>query len=141
MRQMHDDALPSVGPHGTFLACPPVSLVVSRGVIGGGVLASTNATIGGVLQWFALGHKHHLMDVALADSYGWGMWWPFKAISRNKKSKPQPEPSSRKGKEKAVEEVEEVEEEQEQKNELWCICNQVFGLGCGHGWKCVVVIH
>ena len=88
----------------------PGSLVVSRGLIGGVALASTDATIGGVLHWFALGHKHHLMDVAMAKSYGWVMWWPFKAISRKKKSKPKPKPKSRKGKEKAVEEVEEVEE-------------------------------
>ena len=71
----------------------------------------------------------HLMDVALAETYDWVMWWPFKAISRKKKAKPKPKPKSRKGKEKAVEEVEEVEEEQEEKNELWCICNQVFLVG------------
>ena len=81
------------------------------------------------------------MDVALADSYGWVMWWPLKASSRKKKSKPNPKPKSRTGKEKAVEEVEEVEEEQEEKNKLWCLCSQVFLVGCGHGWKCVVVIH
>ena len=84
----------------------------------GVALPSTDATIGGVLHSFALGHKHHLMDVAVVEGYGWVMWWLFKAISRQKKSKPKPNPTSRKGKEKAVEEVEEVE-----------------------GWKCVVVIH
>ena len=71
LRQMHANPLPSVGSDGTFLACPPGSLVVSRGLIGGVALASTDTTIGGVLHWFALGHKHHLMDVALAESYGW----------------------------------------------------------------------
>ena len=70
LRQMHANSLPCVGSDGTFLACPPVSLVVSRGLIGDVALASTDATIGGVLHWFALGHKHHLMDVALAESYG-----------------------------------------------------------------------
>ena len=77
----------------------------------------------------------------MAESYGWVMWWPFKAISRKKKAKPKPKPKLRKGKEKAIEEVEEVEEEHEEKNELWCICNQVFLVGGGHGWNCVVVIH
>ena len=66
LRQMHANPLPSVGSDGTFLACPPGSLVVSRDLIGGVALASTDTTIGGVLHWFALGHKHHLMDVALA---------------------------------------------------------------------------
>ena len=66
-----------------------------------------------MLHWFALGHKHHILDVALAESYGWVMWWPFKAISRKKKAEPKPKPKSRKGKEKGVEEVEEVEEEGE----------------------------
>ena len=126
---MHANPLPFLGPDGTFLVCPPGSLVVSWGLIGGVALASTDSTIGGVLHWFALGHKHHLMDVALAGSYGWVMWWPFKAISRMKKAKPKPKPKSRKAKEKAVEEVEEVEEEQEEKNELWCICNELFLLG------------
>ena len=138
---MHANPLPAVGPDGTFLACRPGSLVVSWGLIGGVALASTDARIGGVLHWCALRHKHHLMDVALAESCGWVMWRPFKAISRKRKLKPNPKPKSRKGKEKAVEEVEEVEEEQQEKNELWCICNQVFLVGCGHGWKCVVVIH
>ena len=138
---MHANPLPYVGCDGTFLACPPGSLVVSRGLIGGVALASTDATIGGVLHWFALGHKNHLMDVALAESYGWVIWWPFKAISRKTKSKPKPKPKSRKGKEKAGEEVEDVEEEQEENNEVWCICNLVVVVGCGHGWKCVVVIH
>ena len=41
--------------------------MVSRGLIGGVPLASTDSTIGGVLHWFALAHKHHLMDVALAE--------------------------------------------------------------------------
>ena len=86
LRQMHANPLPSVGSDGTFLACPPGSLVVSRGLIGGVALASIDATIGGVLHWFALGHKHHLMDVALAESYGWVKWWPFKTVSRKKKS-------------------------------------------------------
>ena len=54
---MHANPLPSVGSDGTFLACPPGSLVVSRGLIGGVALASTDTTIGGVLHWFALGHK------------------------------------------------------------------------------------
>ena len=71
LRQMHANPLPSVGSDGTFLACPPGSLVVLRGLIGGVALASTDTTIGGVLHWFALGHKHHLMDVALAESYAW----------------------------------------------------------------------
>ena len=143
LRQMHANPLPCVGSDGTFLACPPGSLVILRGLIGGVALAFTDATIGGLLHWFALGHKHHLMDVALPDSYGWVKWWPFKAIPRKKKSKPKPKPKSRKGKskEKAGEEVEDVEEEEEEKNEQWCICNQVFVVGCGHGWKCVVVIH
>ena len=95
---------------------------------------------GGVLHWFALGHKHHLMDVALAESYGWVKWWPFKTVSRKKKSKPKPKAKSRKGKEKAGKEDEDVEEEEEEKQELWCICNQVF-VGSGHGLNCVVVIH
>ena len=98
---MHANPLPFMGSDGTFVACPPGSLVVSRGLIGGVALASTDATIGGVLHWFALGHKHHLMDVALAESYGWVKWWPFKTVSRKKKSKPKT-----KGKEKAGEEVE-----------------------------------
>ena len=140
LQQMHANPLPSVGSDGTFLACPPGSLVVSRGLIGGVALASTDATIGGVLHWFALGHKHHLMDVALAESYGWVKWWPFKTVSRKKKSKPKSKAKSRKGKEKAGEEVEDVEEEEEDKQELWCICNRVF-VGSGHGVKCVVVIH
>ena len=138
LRQMHANPLPSVGSDGTFLACPPGSLVVSRGWIGGVALASTDATIGGVLHWFALGHKHHLMDVALAESYGWVKWWPFKAVSKKKKSKPKPKAKSRKGKEKAGEEVEDLEEEEEEKQELWCICNQVF-VGSGHGVNCVVI--
>ena len=137
---MHANPLPSVGSDGTFLACPPSSLVVSRGLIGGVALASTDTTIGRVLHWFALGHKHHLMDVALAESYGWVKWWPFKTVSRKKKSKPKPKAKSRKGKEKAGEEDEDVEEEEEEKGELWCICNQVF-VGSGHGLNCVVVIH
>ena len=58
---MHANPFPSVGSDGTFLACTPGSLVLSRGLIGGVALASTDATIGGVLHWFALGHKHHLM--------------------------------------------------------------------------------
>ena len=99
-------------------ALTPGSLVASRGLIGGVALASTHSTIGGVLQWLALGHKHHLMDVALAVSYGWVMWWPFKAISRKKKAKPKPKPKSTKGKEKDVEQAEEVEEGQYEKNEL-----------------------
>ena len=37
----------------------------------------------------SLGHGHHVMDVALAESYGWVKWWTFKAISREKKSKPE----------------------------------------------------
>ena len=134
LRQMHANPLPSVGSDGTFLACPPGSLVVSRGLIGGVALASTDTTIGGVLHWFALGHKHHLMDVALAESYGWVKWWPFKTVSRKKKSKPKPKAKSRKGKEKAGEEDEDVEEEEEEKQELWCICNQVF-VGSGHGFN------
>ena len=69
------------------------------------------------------------------------MCWPFKTVSKKKKSKPKPKPKSRKGTDKAVEEVEDVEEEQEERNELWCICNEVFLVGCGHGWKSVVVIH
>ena len=138
---MHANPLPSVGSDGTFLACPPGPLVVSRGLIGGVALASTDAKIGGVLHWFALGHKHHLMDVAPAESYGWVKWWPFKTISRKKKSKPQPKPKSRKGGKKAREEVEDVEEEEQEKNEVWCICNQVFVVRFGHGWKCVVVVH
>ena len=81
---MHANPLHPVGRDGTFFACPPGSLVVWRGLIGGVALASTDATICVVLHWFALGHKHHPMDVALADSYGWGMWWPFKVISRKK---------------------------------------------------------
>ena len=68
VRQMHANPLPFVGSDWSFLACPPCSLVASRGVIGGVALASTDATIGGVLHWFAPGHKHHLMDVALAES-------------------------------------------------------------------------
>ena len=56
LRQLHANPLPSVGSDGTFLACPPGSLVVSRGLIGGVALASTDTTIGGVLHWFALGH-------------------------------------------------------------------------------------
>ena len=136
---MHANPLPSVGSDGTFLACPPGSLVVSRGLIGGVALASTDTTIAGVLHWFALGHKHHLMDVALAESYGWVKWWPFKTVSRKKKSKPKPKAKSRKGKEKAGEKDEDVEEEEEEKQELWCICNQVF-VGSGHGLNCVVVI-
>ena len=103
---MHANPLPSVGSDGTFLACPPGSLVVSRGLIGGVALASTDTTIGGVLHWFALAHKHHLMDVALAESYGWVKWWPFKTVSRKKKSKPKPKAKSMKGKEKAGEEDE-----------------------------------
>ena len=143
LRQMHANPLPSVGSDRTFLACPPGSLVVSLCLIAGVALASTDATLRGVLQcqWFALGHKHHLMDVARVESYGRVMCWPCKAISRKKKSKRKPRPKSRKGKEKAGEEVEDVEEEQEEKNELWCICHQVFVVGRGHGWKCVVVIH
>ena len=140
LRQMHANPLPAVGSDGTFLACPPGSLVVSRGLNGGVALASTDTTIGGVLHWFALGHKHHLMDVALAESYGWVKWWPFKTVSRKKKSKPKPKAKSRKGKEKAGEEDEDVEEEEEEKQELWCICNQVF-VGSGHGLNYVVVIH
>ena len=140
LRQMHANPLPSVGSDGTFLACPPGSLVVSRGLIGGVALASTDTTMGGVLHWFALGHKHHLMDVALAESYGWVKWWPFKTVSRKKKSKPKPKAKSRKRKEKAGEEDEDVEEQEEEKQELWCICNQVF-VGSGHGLNCVVVIH
>ena len=65
---------------------------------------------------------------------------PFKAVSRKKKSKPKPKAKSRKGKEKAGEEVEDVEEEEEERQELWCICNQVF-VGSGHGVNCVVAIH
>ena len=61
LRQMHANPLPLVGPDGIFLACPPASLVVSGGLIGGVALASTDAAIGGVLHWFALGHKHHLI--------------------------------------------------------------------------------
>ena len=49
---MHANPLPSVGSDGTFLACPPGSLVVSRGLIGGVALASTDTTIAGVLHWF-----------------------------------------------------------------------------------------
>ena len=72
-------------------------------------------------------------------------WWPFKATKKKAKAKPKPKPKarSRKGKEKAQEEVEEpdVEDVEEEKNELWCICNQVFVVGSWHGWECVVVIH
>ena len=102
LRQMHATPLPSVGPEGTFLACLPGFLVFSRGLNGGVALAFTDSTIGGVSHWFALGYKHHLMDVALADSYGWVMWW------LKKEAKPKPKAKSRKGKEKAAEEVEEV---------------------------------
>ena len=123
---MHANPLPSVGSDETLLACPPDSLVVAQGLVGGVALTSTDSTIGGVMHWFALGHKHHLMDDAVAESYGWVKWWPFKAISRKKKAKPKPKPKSRNGKETAVEEVEEVGEKQEEKNALWCICNQVF---------------
>ena len=35
LRQMHANPLPSVGSHGTFLACPPGSLVLAQGLIGG----------------------------------------------------------------------------------------------------------
>ena len=137
---MHANPLPSVGSDGTFLACPPGSLVVSRGLIGGVALESTDTTIDGVSHWFALGHKHHLMDVALAESYGWVKWWPFKTVSRKKKSKQKPKTKSRKGKQKAGEEDEDVEEEEEEKQELWCICNRVY-VGSRHGLNCVVVIH
>ena len=122
------------------LLVPPVHWWFRRGLIGGVALASTDTTIGGVLHWFALGHTHHLMDVALAKSYGWVKWWPFKTVSRKKKSNPKPKAKSRKGKEKAREEDEDVEEEKEEKQELWCICYQVF-VGSGHGLNCVVVIH
>ena len=111
------------------------SFVVSWCLIGGVALASTDTTISGVLHWFALGHKHHLMDVALAESYGWVKWWPFKTVSRKKKSRPKPKAKARKGKEKAGEEDEDVEEEEEERQELWCICNQVF-VGSGHGQLC-----
>ena len=137
---MHANPLPSIGSDGTFLACPPGSLVVSRGLIGGVALASTDATICGILHWSVLGHKHHLRDVALAESSGWVKWWPLKTVSKKKKSKPKPKAKSRKSKEKAGEEVEDVEEEEEEKNELWCIYNQVF-VGSEHGVNCVVVIN
>ena len=106
---MHANPLPSMGGDGTFLACLPGPLVVSRVLIGGVALASINSTIGGILHPFALGHQHHLMEVALAASYGWKMWWPFKAISRTKKAKPKPKPKSE-NKEKAVREFEKVKE-------------------------------
>ena len=82
------------------------------------------------------------MDVALAETYGWVKCWPFKAIARKKKAKAKAKPKSRKA--KAVEEVEEVEEEEEEENDLWCICNQVFIVGCfiglgGHWWNPVVL--
>ena len=67
-------------------------------------------------------------------------WWPFKTVSRKKNSKPKPKAKSRKGKEKEGEEVEDVDEEEGEKQELWCICNQVF-VGSRYGLNCVVVIH
>ena len=93
---MHANPLPSTGRDGTLLACPPGSLVVSRGLIGGVALASTDSTTGGVLHWFALGHKQHLIDVALPESYGWVMWWPFRTISR-KRGRPSQSPSQSQG--------------------------------------------
>ena len=88
LRQLHANPLPHVGTDGTFLACPPSSLVVARALIGRVALASNDSTIGGFLHWFALGHKHHFLDVALAESYGWVNWWAFKPTSRKKKAKP-----------------------------------------------------
>ena len=54
LRQMHANPLPYVGSYGTFLACPPGSFVVARGLIGDVALASTDSTIGVVLQCHAL---------------------------------------------------------------------------------------
>ena len=97
LRQMHTNPLHFVGSNRTFLACSPGSLVVARALIASVALTSTDSTIGGVLQWFALEDKHHLMDVALAESYGCVKWWPFKTITRKKKAKPKAKPKSRKG--------------------------------------------
>ena len=52
---MHANPLPSVGSDGTFLACPPGSLVVSRGLIGGVALASTDTTMAGFCIGLHLG--------------------------------------------------------------------------------------
>ena len=92
----------------------------TQNLIGGVALACAHATFGRVLHGFALGHKHHLMDVALAESYCWVTWSPFKTVSGEKKSKPMPKAKSRKSKEKAEEEVEDVEQEKKEKNELSC---------------------
>ena len=80
----------------------------------------------GVLQCFALGRYHHLLDVAIAEAFNWVRWWHVPVAKHKPKPKPKAK-SKAKGKKKAAdpEPEEEAEEAELRWAQLWSACNQV----------------
>ena len=69
MSQSQANGLPPVDGANSFLRVPPGSLVVSRGGIAGMALPPSDDSLAGVLEWFASGRHHDLLDVAIV-----GVW-------------------------------------------------------------------
>ena len=136
MSQFHANALPPVDGANNFFMVPPGSLVVARGGIAGVSLPSSEDSLAGVLQWFALGRHHHLLDVAIAEAFNWVRWWHVPV----KMHKPKPKPKAKskaKGKKKATDP--EPEEEAEEAA-VWLTCWTVvfLWLPLGHATLCCV---
>ena len=126
MSLFHANALPPAEGANSVFKFPPGSLVVALGGIGGVALPPSEDSLAGVLQWFALGWHHHLVDVAIAEAFNWVRWWHVRVPKQ--KPKPKPEAKSKaKGKKKVADaEPEEAPEEAElPKAPLWCACNHV----------------